>query len=1383
MATTHQYLVYTIHITDLALITQLQGSLHPVDGDPTVTGNGIGAILAAPDDAAVKYSTPKLAPRAKFTPPCITSGWFGTEDHFPTNVATFDRKSGGWFGIPFLFGDTTHYHWRGIFVYAPPNDAAGLSDIPNITPRSWIDGFEFPLTGEGGLGSVQSYSREASRHVEGLGLALRGQSASVKNHLYTENGAALSKTAWDRFYIRLRALPPAATTFWRIRETVQASVGAALDISPSGQLVLSFVNSASVLSLLGTSPALALDTWYRVDVLSTLTWDTITHINGLTIGVYLNGTAVVTGTKADSGSISGTDVDRWGNAEIGTLTANSLALDVDDWHGCAAHPTFPNPNPPPTTLDPYLLGVEWINGSGIFAISPTGLDGTTTPAAWTGDYRTLLQNPPDDATATVTSATASAALVVNTDALEVISARPENIGCVAINVAIKATTVQAGAQLGIVTADAGLTGTLVGAIAQLGGNWMQFLWKFSGTRGVKPSLAVNLMFNHGAAGATTIKTLMACAEIMGAFGPEDTKLLTPPPSVMPTQLGMHNAPYPSTPWARLTTPPIQPVFIRSGTYAGNNVGIDLLFPVPIHFIMVRPLTGDTGGWRWFTSMLAPHHGLERRYPAHHMVDALIDPTFVPAGLDTQQQQTIVRIAGNDSQSNATGVTYAYLAIGDPGMRFLLNGCIKDHRLPSTTVLKNTGFTPLAGFFFQESGADATAGAFYKGPGHAPASISPLGAAEQTNSITFTGATLVTQAGFQGPGNDIAFALMRMDDNSGNAGKVAQIGKYTGDGNASRSIALAPASGKRPVWAIIVPHNANAIYRDAQNTTVNSQQFSAGANTATGITGGDIDQINVGITLNAAGVVYDYLVFPGDSVAGNGGFSIAGDFFPVPPDAPPGSPTDDGSVDHAEPPDAPIADPDTPVGPLPDPLPPVGPMPSLTDDLDVACEPDTRRIANIALTRIGIGKQIANIATDQTREAVAIRLVYNDAIQETLRDFAWPFATRYVQLAVLDGGVRPNSDWLYKYRQPSDCLFERRLVVNRTDVGDPAPSPFLCSSDDTGGLIFANLANAVLEYTARPKCPHTRGEPLFREAAAWKLAELIAPSLSRMTNSVELCQKGYAEAIAKASLVLRPGIPGEVPAAATVDTTAAAKRANLDVINLALIRIGARTIRNTTTDQSREAQMARSIFEQELRATLRDYPWAFATVYTTPTLIAGTSTVPVNADWQYSYRLPADAVFVRRVLSGSKRAYDRNPPTFKLARDASGGLLFTDTPADDGTGAQPIVIEYTNRQEAAVLNADPLFRDALGWRLAWSLAPSLAMIIPETPETVGRGPEDNQIQRIPRTQPSTGMQLRQRAAEGARQCYYFALATAMTAAANEDQPDIQPVDSDWINGRN
>jgi hypothetical protein len=213
------------------------------------------------------------------------------------------------------------------------------------------------------------------------------------------------------------------------------------------------------------------------------------------------------------------------------------------------------------------------------------------------------------------------------------------------------------------------------------------------------------------------------------------------------------------------------------------------------------------------------------------------------------------------------------------------------------------------------------------------------------------------------------------------------------------------------------------------------------------------------------------------------------------------------------------------------------------------------------------------------------------------------------------------------------------------------------------------------------------------------------------------------------------------------------------------------IRNLSSDQSREALAAAAIFEEELRATLRDFPWPFATVYATPVLVGGTASVRLNADWQYSYRLPSDAVFTRRIVTAAGRAFERYPPSFKLGQDATGALLYTDVAAP--------VLEYTTRPADAVRIADPLFREAFGWRLAAALAPSLAQVDPPAPEQIGRGPEDPAA---PKDRPSSGIQLRQRVAQGAWAMYQQALAQARVAAATEGQPDLVPGEADWIVGR-
>jgi hypothetical protein len=233
----------------------------------------------------------------------------------------------------------------------------------------------------------------------------------------------------------------------------------------------------------------------------------------------------------------------------------------------------------------------------------------------------------------------------------------------------------------------------------------------------------------------------------------------------------------------------------------------------------------------------------------------------------------------------------------------------------------------------------------------------------------------------------------------------------------------------------------------------------------------------------------------------------------------------------------------------------------------------------------------------------------------------------------------------------------------------------------------------------------------------------------------------------------------------------ATAANVSVVNLALVRIGARTIRNLSTDQSREAQTARLVFERELRTVLRDFPWAFATRYVTLTLVGGTADTAVNGDWQYSYRVPTDLIFARRLVTTARRTYERHPPPFKLAQDATGGLLYTDQ--------VDAVLEYTSRLDGAVLSADALFQDALAWKLAATLAPAVALAMPEIPEQIGRGPDDP---KTVKERPSTGDSLRARAAQMALQMYHVALFKARAASANEAQPDLNQGEADWIAGR-
>lgn len=1480
MAESTQILIFKILLTDPARVATLQG-----------TGDAQGAILAAPDAAAITYAAPLLAAHAPVVAPCIVSTWFGGD--FPTNVPSFDRKSGGWFGWSWLFGNTTHYKWRGLFVYSPPLQPTGPNAPPVILSRRFIDGFELPSFGESGAGTITEYARVASRHVQGYGMALRS-STGVKTHIPSENiGGALPATSWERFYVRLRSLPASGgTTFWTANGTVSPSEGVVLQITPTGQIAAYISNNVGVLALLGTTAIQTLHTWIKLDVLVRFGVDAVRP----NLQLLVNGVTALTATDNTAGLST---INRLhASSTMGAGAANTLGLDIDDWMQ-ADYPSAAQ----------LAQGVDVLNGSAIVPVTATALDPSS--AGWTGDFRTLLQNPVVGALTTLTSAAGASRLTVTTDAKDTVDAIPGSLGMVALQVAFNGT-VTAGHTLGY---KIGAAAEVLAAPNAPGLAWFTVLWRLVGALvAQKPNDPITFTHLSGAAGAVTAIALAGVAEVIGVFGPEDLPVGALVATAPVGNLGPHNAPYPRTPWAELTTPPIQPVTVVQGTYTGNGTAQDLVFSSPIHFLWIRPVTGGGGGTRWWSSLLGAHRANLQSPVAHLMPQATVDVGFVagvgptpasgdrtdmvrsvknalvaagtptlvgdcgafeitkrvawalraegvglqskPAGANCQgyapgilmwadgtihdilgdaggantpqwltpapisatlyraainpgdeatgggsntaQLQVRLRLVGTDVDSNANGVVYSYLAVGDPGMRYLLNGGLTNWKgaADRITTLVHGKFTPLAGFVWPEViGTTATSTLLYKGPGHAAASISPVGGAAQlANRLTFGLGQVTSQAAFNADYATYAQAsvsLWRTDDTSGHPGAVVQLTSYAGDGTASRDIALTPASGKRPLWVLIVPHDASAaVLRDAAHTGTTSTQLPATLNAATGITGGAVDSITVSSVINTAGIVYDVFAIPGGVDACNGGFSCPGTFEPVPPEPPPDAP----GLPLPLPIPGPAPFPSPPTTPPIDPLPPTGPMPGITDDLDPACAPDTHRIVNVALSRLGVATQVVNLATDLTAEATIARLEYVDAVQQTLRDFPWPFATRYVRLIpVSDPLVAINSDWLYSYRQPSDCLFERRLVVPRGPALDPTPPPFQLSNDDTGGLLFTNQPNAVLEYTARPKCPHTRSEPLFRDAVAWRLAVAMAPALTRMTDMAVAAQKMYWETIALARQVLRPGNPGALPAAATVDISAAAQRANLIVVNRALLRVGANTIASLSTDQSEESQAAQLIFEDELRATLRDFPWAFATTYADPlVLVAGTAAVPVNKDWTYSYRLPTDLVFARRLVSPSGRLAEgtvqmggflqgstwptypvgqATPPTFRLGQDATGGLLFTNqlTPA----------LEYTRRPEGAVLMADALFRDALAWRLAAMLAPSLAQIHPEQPDQIGRGPQLDPPEH--KEVRATGVQLRQKIAERAWQQYRLALVKASTADANEQQQEPDG-NADWITGR-
>lgn len=158
---------------------------------------------------------------------------------------------------------------------------------------------------------------------------------------------------------------------------------------------------------------------------------------------------------------------------------------------------------------------------------------------------------------------------------------------------------------------------------------------------------------------------------------------------------------------------------------------------------------------------------------------------------------------------------------------------------------------------------------------------------------------------------------------------------------------------------------------------------------------------------------------------------------------------------------------------------------------------TTEIANLALSYLGVTRPLANLETTQSATAFAIKTQYTMALKDALKGFYWPFAGRYVTLAMVEDFTDTDTtfDWPYSYRYPVDALTIRR--VQNPGVRSPTNYQrisYLVGGDDSGQLIYTTITPAevwVTKYIDNPMLYPSD----FVIALAAKLAFLAGPSIA------------------------------------------------------------------------------------------------------------------------------------------------------------------------------------------------------------------------------------------------------------------------------------------------
>lgn len=146
------------------------------------------------------------------------------------------------------------------------------------------------------------------------------------------------------------------------------------------------------------------------------------------------------------------------------------------------------------------------------------------------------------------------------------------------------------------------------------------------------------------------------------------------------------------------------------------------------------------------------------------------------------------------------------------------------------------------------------------------------------------------------------------------------------------------------------------------------------------------------------------------------------------------------------------------------------------------------ICNLALLHLGVGKEIGNLETEKSSEATACRRAFTICRDNVLRDFNWPFATKFADLALVE--TDPTDEWGFSYTYPNDCVNFRRIVND-----DPEnPIPYRIVEDANISLIYADEANPVGEYTRKVTEP-ARFSPDFVLALSFLVAAVIAPAIT------------------------------------------------------------------------------------------------------------------------------------------------------------------------------------------------------------------------------------------------------------------------------------------------
>ena len=171
------------------------------------------------------------------------------------------------------------------------------------------------------------------------------------------------------------------------------------------------------------------------------------------------------------------------------------------------------------------------------------------------------------------------------------------------------------------------------------------------------------------------------------------------------------------------------------------------------------------------------------------------------------------------------------------------------------------------------------------------------------------------------------------------------------------------------------------------------------------------------------------------------------------------------------------------------------------------------ICNLALGHLGSSKTVTDAETELSAEAKTFRRFYETVRDATLKDFSWPFATKYETLGLIESD--PTDEWGYAYQFPSDCISMQRIVSGNRNETEAERIVYKIARIGSAKTILTDQPDAIAQYTMKLTDP---GEytPDFVLALSFHIAFMIGPHLAKSDpKMIEGAERRYVNYISQA----------------------------------------------------------------------------------------------------------------------------------------------------------------------------------------------------------------------------------------------------------------------------